>query len=124
MNVLDASVSVSQCAFVDCKLNLQLLMTDGLDAAVSAGQITSDNNLFVGGAFRLSNGGPEVSSLDYKDKTGLDASSVVVDSLSESDLAAAPVTVEGKSFGSSLSPTVPEQFSNLTNPDPAVSAQE
>ncbi len=124
VNVLDASVSIAQCAFVDCRLNLQLLMTDGLDAAVSAGQIISDNNLFAGGAFRLSNGGPEVSALSYREKTGLDASSVVVESLSDSDLAAAPVTVEGKSFGSSLSPTVPEQFSNLTNPDPIVSAQE
>lgn len=80
--------------------------------------IKSDNNLFVGGQFKLGESKPVIPFADYLQQTGQDADSIEITELGESEASALPIKYDGRSFGASVKLGVID--SQFANPDPAM----
>jgi len=78
--------------------------------------IKSNNNLFVGGQFKLGESKPALAFVDYIQQTGQDQNSIEIADLGEAS--ALPIKYEGQTFGASVKAQVTEE--QFANPDPAV----
>ena len=120
IDVLDAAAVCTGNAFKSCSMNMQVEITGGLDAEIAAGNYKSNANLFVDGSFRIEHQGPELTYIEFAEKTGLDTNSVSVASITKADSTTAPIKVGGKPYGSNLTPALPQKLMNLQSPDPRV----
>lgn len=121
LSIAESQADVTGNVFRHCEVNEDWYFPEGWADKVEQGKLKSGGNLFMRGAFRLSNKESTIPWEAFVSRTGQDAASQYLGAISPSmEQATGRFESEGRSFGSAIPAMLPEKYRKLSSPDPRV----